>query len=67
MRVPAEDVTFAGKRVKAGRQVLHSPYVTHRLDEVCVGAPLSPGRTIASGITMMRPRGGLPARVVTTS
>jgi len=118
VRVPAEDFTFAGKRVKAGQQVLYSPYVTHRLDEVwpdadrfvperwrtakpapheylpfgggphrCVGATLatteltvmlarllarvrielSPGRTIASGITTMRPRGGLPARVVTNS
>jgi cytochrome P450 len=118
VRVPAEDFTFAGKRVKAGQQVLYSPYVTHRLDEVwpdadrfvperwrtakpapheylpfgggphrCVGATLatteltvmlarllarvrielSPGRTIASGITTMRPRGGLPARVVINS
>jgi cytochrome P450 len=34
IRVPAEDFTFEGKRIKAGQQVFYSPYVTHRLGEI---------------------------------
>ncbi|SMD09806.1 cytochrome P450 [Kibdelosporangium aridum] len=34
VRVPTEDFTYAGKRIRAGRQVFYSPYVTHRLAEI---------------------------------
>ncbi|TCO56540.1 hypothetical protein EV192_10613 [Actinocrispum wychmicini] len=118
VRVPAEDFTFEGHRIKAGRQVFYSPYVTHRLAEIwpepdrflperwetakpapheflpfgggphrCVGATLAtteltvmlarllarvgiktaPGPVVPSGVTTMRPRGGLPAVVTKNS
>ncbi|MCE7001284.1 cytochrome P450 [Kibdelosporangium philippinense] len=34
VRVPVEDFTYAGKRIRAGRKVFYSPYVTHRLAEI---------------------------------
>lgn len=118
VRVPAEDFTYEGRTIKAGRQVFYSPYVTHRLEEIwpepnrfmperwatakpapheflpfgggphrCVGATLAtteltvmltrllarvtvktaPATLVQSGITTMRPRGGLPAVVTKNS
>ncbi|ONI70680.1 hypothetical protein ALI144C_49620 [Actinosynnema sp. ALI-1.44] len=34
IRIPTRDFTYEGKRIRAGRRVFYSPYVTHRLAEV---------------------------------